>query len=101
MKKVFFIRNTHDENGEPRKEVLDKISTREYQEKENRLNCEGLGVHGLNRSQTRTTLDQYIDEHFHYASCFPDYIVPSVEVLLEELVQLIKEEFVKVEIEEE
>jgi hypothetical protein len=93
--KVFFIRNTHDNLGEYR-EVFRKL----YELIDNQINsCCGLEVHGFNRSGERTTLDEYISSHYQYAHDYPEYVVPPIDVLLQELIYLIKIGLIRVEIE--
>ena len=94
--KIYFIRNTHNPDGSFRKELEDKPTT--Y--------LTGLGVHGLNKSGERTTLDEFIKCHYDYVNDNPEpdfnggYYPNTITVskLLKDLSDLIEDDLVKVEI---
>ena len=85
--KIYFIRNTHDING-----------TFEEKFRQVQLDTVGLDVHGLNRSQERTTLEEFVQAHKDYERDFPECACPSVEALLIDLVKMIKAGTCRVEL---
>ena len=87
---IYFIRNTHDKEG------LYLWDDLPY--KETNILTHGRGVHALNRSQTKTTLEEYVAKHYQYKRLCPSYMIPTVSQLLEDLSILTKTCFVTTEI---
>jgi hypothetical protein len=77
----YYLRNTHDENGEFRGDDAFLPS---------RIQYEGLGVHGFDRVEPMN-LDDYVNFHRKYADQFPqEFTMPTRERLQLELDELVR-----------
>jgi hypothetical protein len=85
---VQFVRNTHDING-------NYLGVNDGYPLHN--DYHGLGVHALNRSQTPTSFDEYIQAHYNYQRDFPDYEVPSAHELMLDLIYLEQHGLIRIE----